>query len=62
MIPSQPGLNEGANQVENIILMFTPPSAYYPSEDTLLELGLTHGCTEAIECRNVLQTYQGEHE
>lgn len=48
--------------VENIILMLTPPSAYYPSEDTLLELGLTHGCTEAIECRNVLQAYQGEHE
>ena len=48
------GLNAGTevlmNQVEHIILTLTPPRAYYPPEDTPLELGPTHGCTEAIKC------------
>jgi len=37
-------------QVEHIIQTLTPPRAYYPPEDTLLDLGPTHGCTEAIKC------------
>jgi recyclin-1 len=32
------------------MLILTKPREYYPSEDTPLELGPTHGCTEAIQC------------
>ncbi|KAH7929274.1 hypothetical protein BV22DRAFT_1144106 [Leucogyrophana mollusca] len=48
------GLNAGTqvlmNQVEHIILTLTKPREYYPPSDAPLELGPTHGCTEAIRC------------
>ncbi|KIM77632.1 hypothetical protein PILCRDRAFT_615587 [Piloderma croceum F 1598] len=48
------GLNAGTevlmNQVEHIIQTLTPARAYYPPEDAPLDLGPTHGCTEAIKC------------
>ncbi|KAI6144997.1 exocyst complex component Sec10-like protein [Pisolithus tinctorius] len=48
------GLNGGTqalmNQVEHIIITRTKPREYYPQEDTLLDLGPTQGCTEAIKC------------
>ncbi|KII91464.1 hypothetical protein PLICRDRAFT_104834 [Plicaturopsis crispa FD-325 SS-3] len=51
------GLNAGTevlmNQVEHIIQTLTPPRAYYPISDALLELGPTAGCTSAIECLKV---------
>jgi recyclin-1 len=37
-------------QVEHIIQTLTPARAYYPPEDAPLDLGPTHGCTEAIKC------------
>lgn len=48
------GLNAGTevlmNQVEHIIITLTPARAYYPPDDMPLDLGPTHGCTEAIRC------------
>lgn len=37
-------------QVDHIISKLTKPGEYCPTDDTILELGPTQGCKEAIKC------------